>query len=124
MAWPWLRRVYDSPNMLPYLTSLKHTIMSGMWPQGWTCYNTMTALGFFLGVPNLQIMAAENLAVGLTGTRCTTGRPQMRWSDGVTLASSLASARQNTVFGGHVLSISSMFRETALTVRSFLNGGT
>ena len=67
--------------------------------------------------------SGRTLAAGLTGTRSVSGRPQMRWQDGVSLASTIDSSRQTTLFGNHALSISSIVREVAVTMRSVINGG-
>ena len=67
--------------------------------------------------------SGRTLAAGLTGTRSVSGRPQMRWQDGVSLASTIDSSRQTTLFGNHALGISSIAREAVVTMRSVINGG-
>ena len=67
--------------------------------------------------------SGRTLAAGLTGTRRVSGRPQMRWQDGVSLARTIDNSRQTSLFGNHALGISSIVREAAVALRNVINGG-
>ena len=50
------------------------------------------------------------VTAGRTGTRCNIGRPQIRWEDGVKLASEVKCSRATSLKGGNAVSIGTRIR--------------
>ena len=59
----------------------------------------------------------NSVLAGRTGTRLNIGRPQVRWTDGLSVALEVVKVRQESLKGNNALSISSRIREALLELR-------
>jgi len=64
-----------------------------------------------------QYDTRNSVLAGRTGTRLNIGRPQVRWLDGVRVATSVCESRSVSKKGGNALSISSRIRESLNELR-------
>ena len=59
----------------------------------------------------------NSVFAGRTGTRLNIGRPQVRWSDGLSVAASVSEGRSETERGANSLSIATRIREALSALR-------
>ena len=59
----------------------------------------------------------NTLSAGRTGTRLNIGRPQTRWSDGISLAKLCIAERDTHFKGKHSLSIGNIVRNAMISAR-------
>ena len=59
----------------------------------------------------------NSVFAGHTGTRLNIGRPQVRWSDGLSVAASVCESRSETQRGANSLSIATRIREALSVLR-------
>ena len=69
-------------------------------------------------VPSQSDSLGYFLTGGRTGTRCSSGRPQPRWEEGITLAKSVVQARSMSQKGSNALSVGTRIREALFSIRS------
>ena len=69
-------------------------------------------------VPSQSDSFGYSLTGGRTGTRCSSGRPQPRWEEGITLAKSVVQARSLSQKGSNALSGGTRIREALFSIRS------
>jgi len=59
----------------------------------------------------------NSVLAGRTGTRLNIGRPQVRWTDGLSVALEVVKVRQESLKGNNALSISTRIREALSELR-------
>ena len=69
-------------------------------------------------VPSHGDSSGYSLTGGRTGTRCSNGRPQPRWEEGITLAKAVVQSREMSNKGSNALSVGTRIREALVSVRA------
>ena len=75
-------------------------------------------------VPSQSDSFGYSLTGGRTGTRCSSGRPQPRWEEGIALAKAVVQAGAMSQKGSNSLSVGTRIREALLSIRSAVQNST